>query len=185
MHELRVASRYAKSLLEFSQERGQLDQVKNDMSLFASICDENPQLVRIFKNPIISHDKKVAILNSLLKGRVNDLTFSMFNIISRKNREAYLYYIAKEFLTQYKTFKGIVSAEVTTTFPLTDAQRTSFINLVASNTGKQVELVESIDHDIIGGFVLNIGDRQVDQSVRSKIQKLKTKFKDNPYIQKY
>ncbi|MBX9853754.1 MAG: ATP synthase F1 subunit delta [Cytophagaceae bacterium] len=185
MHESRVASRYANSLLELAHEKGALEQVHKDMVLFTKIGEENPALVRIFKNPIITHEKKLAILNSLLKGRVSDLTFSMFDIISRKNREPYLYFIAKEFISLYKKKNNIETAEVTTTFPLTDAQRTSFVNLVAGATGKKVDLHEKIQDEIIGGYILKIGDRQIDESVKSKLQKLRTKFKDNPYISKY
>jgi len=185
MHEYRVASRYAKSLLDFAKEKGVVDQVEKDMVFFAQLCEATPELSRVLKNPIIPHSKKMGILEKLLKGRVNDMTFTLFQIISRKNREAYLYFVAKEFINQYRKFKGIESAEVTTTFPLTDAQRTSFINLIAASTGKKVELKEKINQEIIGGFVLKIGDRQVDQSVKSKLQKLKTKFKDNPYVSKY
>ena len=185
MNESRVASRYAKSLLDLAQEKGLLEQVNQDIELFSKICKENPELVRVFKNPIIDHSKKLAILDSLLKGRVNDMTLAMLKIISQKNREAYLYFIAKEFTLQYRVLKGIITAEVKTTFPLTDGQRTSFINLIAGSTHAKVELQETIDADIIGGYVLNIGDRQIDESIKRKIQKLKTKFKDNPYISKY
>jgi F-type H+-transporting ATPase subunit delta len=185
MHESRVASRYAKSLLELAREKGVLEEVQKDMVLFSKLCEQNPELARVFKNPIIDHSKKLAILDSLLKGKVNDMTLQIFKIISKKNREAYLSFIAKEFILQYRVFKGIESAEVKTTFPLTDAQRTSFINLVAGPTGKKVELKETIDEELIGGYVLNIGDRQIDESIKSKIQRLKIKFKDNPYIAKY
>lgn len=184
MHESRVASRYAKSLLDLAQEKGILEQVQKDMAMFSKLCQENPELARAFKNPIIDHSKKLAILDSLLKGRVNDMTLAFFKIISQKNREAYLFHIAKEFLRQYRVYKGIESAEVVTTFPLTDAQRTSFVNLIAGATGKKVELQEKINDEIIGGYILNIGDRQIDESIKSKIQKLKTKFKENPYISK-
>ena len=121
MNESRVASRYAKSLLELAQEKGVLEQVHNDMVFFHKICMENPALVRVLKNPIITHDKKRTILDQLLKGKVNEMTLMMFQIISRKNREAYLSFISKEFLHQYRVLKGIEAAEVTTTFPLTDA----------------------------------------------------------------
>jgi F-type H+-transporting ATPase subunit delta len=185
MHESRVASRYAKSLLELSQEKGVLEQVEKDMIFFYKICQENPALVRILKNPIINHEKKRAILDDLLKGKVNEMTLAMFQIISRKNREAYLSFVAKEFIHQYRVLKGIEEAEVTTTFPLSDAQRTSFVNMVAGATGKKVELKEKVNEEIIGGFVMKIGDRQIDESVKSKLQKLRTKFKDNPYVPKF
>lgn len=184
MQESRVASRYAKSLLDLANEKGILEEVHKDMALFYQLCQENPALARTFKNPVITHEKKLAILNSLLKGRVNEMTLAFLKIVGRKNRESYIYFIAKDFVRQYREFKGIESAEVITTFPLTDAQRTSFVNLIAGATGKKVELKEKIDRDIIGGYVLNIGDRQIDESIKSKIQKLKTKFKENPYISK-
>jgi F-type H+-transporting ATPase subunit delta len=185
MHESRVASRYAKALLDLSKEKGVLEEVEKDMELFNKICHENPLFVRVMSNPIIPHDKKQAILNKLLKGKVNKMTLLIFGIISQKNRESYLFHIAKEFITQYKEYKGIETAEVTTTFPLTDAQKTTFINIIGGLKGKKVDLQEKRDESIIGGYILKVGDRQIDESIKFKLQRLKSKFKDNPYIAKY
>ena len=185
MHESRIASPYAKSLLSLAQEKGILEQVQHDMSLFIQVCKENAQLVRIIKNPIINADKKEKILSTLFKGRFNDLTLSLFTIINRKNRTAYLYDIALEFEHQYKQAKGIQEAEVTSASPLTTDQKEAFAGMVAQISGKKAELSEKIDESIIGGFVLKIEDRQVDESIKSKLEKLKSSFKDNSYISKY
>ncbi len=110
---------------------------------------------------------------------------SLFEIIVRKNREGHLPQIAKEFKAQYLELKGILSGEVTTPFAISDELRTQFKGIVSKAYGKDVELKEKVDKDIIGGFVLKVGDKQIDESVKSKLQRLKNKFKDNSYVAKY
>jgi F-type H+-transporting ATPase subunit delta len=184
MHESRVARPYAKSLLLLAQEKGRLDEVKKDMDLFVQVCEENNNFVHVMKNPIIPHDKKKNILDTLFKGRVSDLTMSMFNILTRKNREAFLFDIAKAFTEQYNVVSGIEIAEVTTTFPLTEDQKNDFMKIVSQRDGKKVKLKTNIDEEIIGGYILKVGDRQVDESIKTKLQRLKSEFKENPYISK-
>ncbi|HVD96684.1 MAG TPA: ATP synthase F1 subunit delta [Cytophagaceae bacterium] len=185
MQESRAASRYAKSLLQLAQEKNVLDYVVHDMSLFAQVCSENHALVSTLRSPIINHDKKLAILKRLFEGKVNPLTFSLFEIISRKNREGELPAIAKEFSAQYREMKGILSGEVTTPFPITDDLRSQFKGIISQAYGKEVELKEKVNKDIIGGFILKVGDKQIDESVKSKLQRLKNKFKDNSFVAKY
>ncbi|WP_028981170.1 ATP synthase F1 subunit delta [Sporocytophaga myxococcoides] len=186
MHESRIAAPYAKSLLELAQEKGVLEEVQKDMAGFAKICNENRQLVTVLRNPVIKHGKKLAILTDLFKGKVNPITFSIFQILTKKNREAFLYDIAVEFGNQYRKFKGIEKAVLTTAAPITEEQRAAFVKMVETAKTKKVELEEHIDESIMGGFVLNIGgDKQVDQSIKTKLVQLKSKFKDNPFISKY
>jgi F-type H+-transporting ATPase subunit delta len=184
MHESRVARPYAKSLLELAEEKGKLEEVNKDMSLFVDVAKANIQFQHMLKNPIINHDKKQAVLDTIFKGRVSDMTLAMFRIIVHKNREAFLYDIAKEFKNQYKVFKGISSAEVTTTYPLSQDQKNVFVSMVAKKEGKKVELSEKVDESIIGGFVLKVGDMQIDESIKAKLHRLESKFKDNSYISK-
>jgi F-type H+-transporting ATPase subunit delta len=183
--ESRVASRYAKSFLLLSQEKGLVEDLLQDMNLFAKTCDENHALVVTLKSPIIKHDKKLAILKNIFEGKVNPFTIALFEIITRKHREAFLPEIARSYKQQYKEMKGILSAEVTTTFPLTSELRAEFKKIISTAYGKESELTEKVDKSIIGGFVLKVGDRQIDESVKNKLQRLKNKFKDNSYVAKY
>lgn len=186
MNETRVASRYAKSLLELAIEQKVVEDVNKDMTLFMQINEQNPQFARVLKNPIIPHDKKKTIIQTLLKGRVNNLTTAFVDLIVKRHRESFLYTISKEFVSQYKVYKGIQSAEIISAVQLTDAQIENFVQMIKQMSGKtQVDIKTKIDESIIGGFVLQVGDRQVDQSVRSKLNKLRNNFKDNPYIAKY
>ncbi|WP_044173206.1 ATP synthase F1 subunit delta [Flectobacillus major] len=176
MSEQSVAFRYAKSLIGLATEKGVVDIVHEDMKFFDQVCDENRQLVLALKSPIVKHVQKLAILTAIFKDKVNPITFSIFEIITKKNREKLLPAIAEEFQRQYELYKNIQKVEVTTVSPLTDAQRAEFIRVVSEATGKTVKLVEKIKPELIGGYILRVNDRQVDTSVRTRLNDLKLAF---------
>ena len=183
MSEFRVASRYAKSLITLAQDRGELESVHADMMLFSEICEDNHSFRLMLRNPIINHDKKLSILKEVFQDKVNETTMSFFEIITRKHREGVLPLIAKEFHSQYNTLKGVEMATITTTFPLEEEQRDKFKDIIAEATGKQgVELTEIIDKDLIGGYILTVGGRQIDESLQGKLKDLKLQFSENPYV---
>src|SRR3954469_24490108 len=113
MSETKVAKRYAKSLIDLSNETGVLDAVANDMKLLSSVCEQNRDLASLLASPIIHGDKKLSILKTVFSEKMNKLSLSFFEIITRKGREAYLEVIAKEFTRQYKEMKGIQIAVIT------------------------------------------------------------------------
>ncbi|MDX1629864.1 MAG: ATP synthase F1 subunit delta [Fulvivirga sp.] len=179
MSDYRVTSRYAKSLLELAEEQNALEEVLGDMKLFAKVCKESRDLVLVLKNPIIKHDKKNAILREIFEGKVHNLTLSIFDISTRKNREALLPEMAKEFQKQYNLFKGIEEAKVTTAVPLSDDLRKELEAIVKKISSKsEVEFSEATDEGIIGGYILKVGDRQIDDSIKSKIKALELKLSD-------
>jgi F-type H+-transporting ATPase subunit delta len=186
MAETRVASRYVKSLLGLAEEQNAVEAVHNDMLLFAKVADENHDFALMLRNPIIKHDKKKEILEKIFKGKVHTLTLAIFDIITRKNREAILIDIAKQFHSAYNEYKGITKGTVITATPLDASLRKELEQLVKKiSSKKDVELVEKVDAEMIGGFVLNIGDRQIDASIKNKLKELKLKFTYNPYVKEF
>jgi F-type H+-transporting ATPase subunit delta len=173
MSELIVAHRYAKSLLDFAIEKNVVDAVYTDMVGFKETCEGSKDLVLALKSPIIKHYTKLAILNKLFKSIFNPVTYSIFVIITNKNRESILPAIAKQFINLYSEHKGIQKAEITSASPLTDDQKKSVTKIVKDYTGKEVQLTEHIDESLIGGFILRVGDQQIDDSIRRKLNDLK------------
>lgn len=176
MAESTVAFRYAKSLLDLAQEKQKVEEVYKDMAFFADVVGKNRDLMLALKSPILRHEKKLAVLRAVFENRVDPLSFSIFNVITKKNREGIMDVIAEEYIRQYNELKGIQKVQVITTVPLTDELRKSFTDVVAKATGKQIELEEKIDPKLIGGYVLRIGDRQVDASIRSQLAELRLSF---------
>jgi F-type H+-transporting ATPase subunit delta len=179
----RAASRYVKSLLSLAVEQKVLDEVHRDMLLFSEVAAKSRPLVLMLENPIIKHHIKLTVLKKVFQGKVHNLSMAFFDIIVRKNREPILVSIAREFHNAYNEYKDIGKATVTTAVPLDTKLRAEFEKLVLQYSDKKhIELLEEVDPELIGGFVLNVGDRQVDASIQSKIKTLKLKFSQNPYI---
>jgi len=186
MVDSRAASRYAKSLLGLAIEKNAVESVFEDMKLFSKVVEENKDFGLMLRNPIIRHDKKRDILEAIFKGKVNALTLAIFDIITRKNREPLLRSIAQEFQTQYNEYKGIGKATVTTATPLDSKLKAELEKMVKTLSNKPtVDLAEKVDASLIGGFVLNVGDRQIDASIKSKLKSLKVEFSQNPYIKEF
>lgn len=173
MQSHRAASRYAKSLLELAQEKKILDKVYADMQLFSAVVAENRVFAIMLKNPIINHDKKKNILRALFGKRMNELTLLAFDLISKKNRENILEEVAREFRIQYNNLMGLQVAEISTTIKLDEKLRANFTGLVEEISGKKADLKEIVDEDLVGGFVLKVGDYRLDQSIKTQLQNIK------------
>jgi F-type H+-transporting ATPase subunit delta len=176
MSELTVASRYAKSLIDLAQEQNALEAIKLDMNFFVKTLKENTQLQAVLRNPIISHDKKLKILLAIFSGKVSPVTDAFFQIMVNKSRSEILYATAKEFVNQYNLKNNIINARVVSAAPLSQANKQHIIDEVTSLTSGQVVLHDTVDAGLIGGFVLTVGDRQIDTSVSTSLQKLKKEF---------
>ena len=177
MSEYRVSSRYAKSLITLAQEQGILEEVRQDILLFIDVCRKNRDFVMMLKNPVISNDKKNGIIQALFEGRINPITLSFFRIIIQKNREMLLPSIAEELRHQYNDLRGISMAKVSTVFPLDESLREEFKSVVRAYTGKkEVQLQEEVDEDLIGGYLLKVEGKQVDETLRGKLKELSLKF---------
>jgi F-type H+-transporting ATPase subunit delta len=175
-----VANRYAKSLLELAVEKDQLEKVFADMQQVQRVCGGNKEFVNFLNSPIINTDKKQAVLKSVFDTHVSEITASFVHILAAKRRESYLGDIAKSFIEQYKEHKHITTAVVTSAAGIDAGARTKILELVKQSAKGEVELVEKVDKDLIGGFVLRIGDKQVDASIARKLNELRKSFSENP-----
>lgn len=179
MHqESQSARRYAKSLLEFAIERNELPAVAADMDLISNTCKSSKDLRMMLKSPIISADKKLSVIQKIFGGEIGSISLNFLSLVAKKNRESILPEIASAFTNEYRQHLGIVSAEITSAVPLSEGERTKAVAFV-KGLGKEVELIEKIDKDIIGGFIIRVGDKQYDASVMSRIKALKTAFLNN------
>ncbi len=174
-----VASRYAKSLLDLAVEKGQLETVYTDMIQIKSICDDSKEFITFLNSPIIKADKKVNTLKAIFDGKLNVITSGFLTIVAQKRRESVIPQMSASFIEQYKLQKNILTAVVTSANGLDAATKKQALDLVKSQLSGEVELVEKIDSNIIGGFILKIGDKQLDKSVARQLSNLKKQLTSN------
>lgn len=182
----RIATRYAKSLIDLAVEQGKLAQVSNDI-LSLSAAAKNRDLHLMLKSPIISADKKNAALNALFGKKMDSLTMAYLTLLVNKGREGYLSEIAAEFVEQYKSMQKITVVKVISAVPLSEtviADLKSHI-LKSGITNANLEIETSIDPELIGGFVLEFDNKRYDASVFNKLAELKSEFTKNLYIKEY
>lgn len=168
-----VANRYAKSLMELATETNKVDVVRNDMKLVKATYESNREFALFLDSPIVKTNKKVAILESIFKGKINDLTLSFLLLMTKKRREFYVKEIAAAFDEQYKKSRNIFTAVVTSAVGLDAATKQKVTDLVKAQMKGEVELIEKVNPATIGGFILKIGDTQIDRSVASQLSALK------------
>lgn len=181
----KLANRYAKSLLQLAIERGEVEQVYADMNLVAKTCKENKDLALLLRSPIIKTDKKRNILIEIFSEKLGKTAMSFIEIITNKKREYFLEKIADEFSVQYKANKNITTATVTTTLQLDKNLKEKILVLIKNKTKSEVDLIEKTDEKLIGGFILRIGDTQIDSSIQRKLNDLKKSFSENPFVKEF
>ena len=177
MSEVRVASRYAKSIFDLSIELKVVDKIYRDMILIEQVCKDNRALVMLLRNPIIKFDYKLRSLNRIFENHVDKLTLKFLDLICRKNRANILPEVSIGFVDLYLKFKGTVKADVATAVSISSDLRKQFENIVKKATGKKVELNTSVDESLLGGYVLKIGDNQIDDSIKNKLNNLRRELK--------
>lgn len=181
MRDIKVASRYAKSLLGIAIDNKCLEAVYQDMMMISKVCNENHELVLVLRNPIVKGDKKLAVLNEIFKG-INNVSASFVKIIVAKNRESLLVDIANAFVDAYKEHHNIKTAYVTTAVALSSEQKEKIKKLINKTYNSTIEFVEKVDEEIIGGIILRVEDKQIDESIKRKLQNLVMEFSENNYI---
>ncbi|HET6254158.1 MAG TPA: ATP synthase F1 subunit delta [Puia sp.] len=181
----RLAARYAKSILDLAVERGQLDTVYKDMVFLKEICRSSRDLVNLLRSPIVKSDRKRQILETITADRISPLTTAFNALLMNKEREAWLPEIAAAFVEQYKEYKGIQTVKLTTAVPVSDEIKQTILDKV--KTDRQVAAIDletSVREELIGGFVLEIGDELIDASIAYDLNKVKQQFQNNDFIYK-
>lgn len=181
----RLAGRYAKSLVDLAIERNQLEAIYNDMLYLQAICKSSREFVTLLKSPVVTADKKDAILKAVTGGKVSEITMAFNKLLVNKGREAGLPEIINAFIEQYKKHKGIHTVKLTTATPVSEELKQQIIGKIQEQTAMQnVDLQTAVKEELIGGFVLELGDTLVDGSIAYDLNKIKSQFMNNDFIYK-
>lgn len=175
MGNLAAASRYSQALLELCIEQGKVDSVLGDMKFFQEVSEGSKDFDLLIHSPVVRSDKKILIFEKVFD-QFEELTMSFIKLLTNKRRENLLPEIARVFDLHVKAHKGIVPVTLTTAQPLDDQTKDLIMSKVASLIDGQPEVTEKIDEELIGGFVVRMGDTQIDASVESQLNNLKQRL---------
>ena len=179
MKAIKLSNRYAKSLADIALKNNAMDATLQDMKLVLEACKSISELRQLLRSPIIKTKKKIKIIQEIFSSRISITTLNFIEMITVKKREAFLQTIAESFIVIYKRINQIETVTVTSVNPLEQDYKERLIAEVKKTGCKKVELIEKTSSDLIGGVIIKYGDKQIDASIKTKINRLKKTFSKN------
>ncbi|MBS3993487.1 MAG: ATP synthase F1 subunit delta [Bacteroidetes bacterium] len=181
----RAALRYAKALLNLAKENGLHEEVNENMLFIASTINQSKELQVMLKSPIIKSEVKKKALGEIFNTQINDLSRGLIDLLIENKRIELLLLTANQYTIIFDYLMGYEVATVTTAIPLTPEMEKTVLSKVASLTTKEVSIKNIVNPEIIGGFILRLGDVQYDASIIRKFKSLKREFDKNLYLPNY
>jgi len=152
-----------------------VDQVLADMKYLLEVNNETRDFQLLLDSPIVKGDKKIAIFEELF-GQFEEVSTSFVKLITNNGRESYLPSIAEAFDAQVKEHRGIVPITIISAVPLANSTKEIILEKVEKGVNGKLEVTELIDSSLIGGFIVRMGDKQIDASVASQFNDLKQRL---------
>lgn len=175
----KVAKRYAQGLLSFTQDSGNTEAVFAEMGDVAKTIANSRELQNFFASPIIDGKKKQAIAAEVFK-TFSPVTKSLITLIIKQGRESEMQNIAQEFINKVNEMNGVQRITLTSAAQLSETNVDSILKSTSLiNHENRFEVKTVIDPELLGGYILRVGDQQIDASVRSKLGRLKKEFQLN------
>jgi len=163
---------YANALFEAARDQNKLEPVGEQLAQLVEAEGKVPELRELLRNPQLDPRARRAALEDVLAGS-DDLLRNFLLVLADKGRAGQLEEIAKEFERLVAEHEGVVHAELTTAVELSDDEAGKLLQQIEQASGRKVEASRSVDPDLIGGIVLQVGSHRLDASVRGRLERLR------------
>lgn len=170
---VKLAQPYAEALLEITTKEGSLDKVINDLNSLSTILSQSKDLNKALANPTLSPVTKKEIIKSVFKDSVSGTIIKFLMVLSDRGRIAYLSDVIEKALELAYKKASIEIAYVSSSLELTSSQEDALIEKLQAMTGaKQIKLKLNVDNSLLGGFIVQIGSKIIDNSVKGQLRQL-------------
>jgi F-type H+-transporting ATPase subunit delta len=173
-----MAGRYAAALFELAKDQRQLAEVERDLATFQRMLDDSQDLRRLVRSPVISADDQAKALAAILKkAGISGLTANFLRLIARNRRLFAAADMLKCFRALLARERGEVNADVASAHALTAEQMQQLSDMLRTSIGKNVKIDTRVDPGLLGGLIVKVGSKMIDNSLRTKLSNLKVAMK--------
>ena len=173
-----LAARYAHALLDLAEQQKKLDQVAEDLRGLRALIDGSDEFRRLLRNPLFDRDKQDAAMKAVLdKAGVDPVTKNFCLVVSKNRRLFALPEMIDGYLQELARKRGEVTAKVTVARELNKDQESALTDALKRSVGGKVNIETRVDPELIGGMVVHVGSRMIDNSLRSKLNRLQQQMK--------
>lgn len=173
-----AAARYAHAVFDLAKDANALDAVEQDFAKFAAAWKESADLRSVARSPLIGPDEKAAALSAVAaKLGLSDLGRKLIGVAAKNRRAAELPGIAATYRSLVARQRGARQVEIVSARALGAGEKSAIIEALGKSLGAKVEAETSVDESLIGGFVVRVGSRQFDASIKAKLDALRLQLK--------
>jgi F-type H+-transporting ATPase subunit delta len=162
---------YARSLYQAAKEAGRLAPARQDLGDFVEATRQVPELDELLRNPQLDRRAKAAAVEAVA-GEADPLVLNLLRLLVEKGRGGEIEEVAREFERMAAAEEGELSVELTTAYELSDDEARAIVGQIEQRSGRKVEANRTVDPELIGGMVLQVGSRRVDASIRGRLEQL-------------
>jgi F-type H+-transporting ATPase subunit delta len=173
-----VPGRYAAALFELAAEANSIDKINEGLSTFQTMLAGSTDLQRLLRSPVFSGEDQLAALEALCaKAGVNGLALNFIRLVAKNRRLPALSDAITAFNALVAVSKGEVAAEVISAEKLSDKHIKDIKAALKSSIGRDVQLTTKVDSSLLGGLIVKVGSKMMDNSLKTKLQNLKIAMK--------
>lgn len=169
-----ISKIYGDALFESAKDRGNLDQIYEEVIFLDALFPQNPELLKILESPKISKEEKIDTMKAIFSERVSDLTMGFLVNVIEKNRQKQVHEIFEHIISEVKEYKKIGIAYISSAIELNAEQKEAIVQKLIATTKYEIfEMHYEVNPDLLGGIRIRIKDRVVDSTIKSRIYDIK------------
>lgn len=173
-----AAERYAQAAFDLASEAKSLDALEADFAALTAAFAESADLRVAAASPLIDPQEKAKAFGAVaVKMQLSELGRNVVGVVAQNGRARELPQIATAFRRLLARQRGALQAEIVSAKPLSDADKKSILDALAASMGKQIQAETRVDESLIGGFIVRVGSRQFDSSLKTKLAGLQLALK--------
>jgi len=173
-----AAARYAQAVFELAKDANATTAVEQDLARFGEAWKISSDLREVARSPLIEPEDKARALSALAaKLGLSELGAKLIGVVAQNRRAGELPSIAAAYRVLVARERGARQVEIVSAKPLSDGEKSSIIDALGKTLGAKIEAEASVDESLIGGFVVRVGSRQFDASIKSKLDALRLALK--------
>jgi F-type H+-transporting ATPase subunit delta len=174
-----VAGRYANALFELAREDGQIDKVEQQLVGFQTALSESADLTRMTKSPVFTQEQQARAVRVIADtAGITGISRNFLELLAARRRLMFVSDMIRAYRSLAAQHRGEIEAEVTVAAAMGEEQHAAVAEAVKAFAGQDVKINLRIDPSILGGIIVRIGSRMIDNSLRSKLNRLKYAMKE-------
>ena len=175
--DLRAARRYSKALFNLARERNELDEIDASLAVVTQTASASPELMTVLHHPLITRERKKEVLAQVFSGQIQPDVQNFLFLLVERDRASIIPNVAQEFARLVDEYRMVTDAEVVSAVPLSEEQQNAVVQRLQASTGYTIRLQTRVDENILGGLVIRVGDKLMDGSVATQLQKMREQLK--------